>query len=522
MVEPAVPGRSAAAGGTQERWLVACGLLVFSLLPLWAALNHSGWLNDDGLITLTFSKNLVAGNGFVFNHPPATLGTTTPLMALMVAALKLTLPWFKIESIAIGVSCAAWLGIPFLFCFFRKSWQLEGWEALVVSLFAVLPGWLSSLGTEPYLFEFLMILGLSLYFRGNLILAGLTIGLSHLARGEGALLIVVVGVYQLLQENLNREGAKRRALKRLSLLAVGFAIPVGIWFIYAFDTFGHIFPSTLDARHAWAQIKPGHSLLVRLWNEFMPRWGDHLGWRPLWWMLFALGAYIAAFRQKRWSALLLWAGLYVAGYTILDVSAHGWYQLHLIFVASIMVGLGAVACAKKMRSWRWAARAGIAPSLVFLGLLLALSAIPTLRGIREQAAPSYSAPYSELAAWFKEHASPEESIAYIEIGYLGFYTDNRIIDLAGLLDRRISEHVGKRDLSWAVWEYSPDYYISSPEFDRIIGNLPGKSEFQAIYQPVAQLRSKLLRRLVVYHKKSEKNKKSKKRNRKKLGSGNAR
>jgi peptidoglycan/LPS O-acetylase OafA/YrhL len=71
-------------------------LLAASLFPLWVASHQQHkFLNDDTYITLTYAKSLVNGRGFVFNHPPPTLGTTSPLLALMVAGLAMALPRYR-------------------------------------------------------------------------------------------------------------------------------------------------------------------------------------------------------------------------------------------------------------------------------------------------------------------------------------------------------------------------------------------------------------------------------------------
>ena len=68
---------------------VAVYILLFcSLVPIVAALRVDHRLiGDDPLITLTYAKNIAAGNGFVFNHGDPVLGTTAPLFALIVGGL---------------------------------------------------------------------------------------------------------------------------------------------------------------------------------------------------------------------------------------------------------------------------------------------------------------------------------------------------------------------------------------------------------------------------------------------------
>ena len=77
--------------------------VIWLVLPIWNIQN----LNDDSFITLTYAKNLVAGNGFVYNHPPATLGTTSPLFVFLVAGIAVITRLTVVQT-AIFVSGLAW------------------------------------------------------------------------------------------------------------------------------------------------------------------------------------------------------------------------------------------------------------------------------------------------------------------------------------------------------------------------------------------------------------------------------
>ena len=93
----------------------------------------------------------------------------------------------------------------------------------------------------------------------------------------------------------------------------------------------------------------------------------------------------------------------------------------------------------------------------------------------------------DLSRWFRENTKPDESIAYIEIGYLGYYTDNRIIDLAGLVLPDVTPHVAKGDFAWAFWHYKPDYYIHMQDFNWALASIRADPAFDNMYRPVASL-----------------------------------
>ncbi len=92
-----------------------------------------------------------------------------------------------------------------------------------------------------------------------------------------------------------------------------------------------------------------------------------------------------------------------------------------------------------------------------------------------------------LSEWLVNNTAPSQSVAYIEIGYLGYYTGNRIIDLTGLTVPEIVPRVAAVDFSWGFWRYKPDYYVHLPDFDWALGTIRTHPTFESHYRPVATL-----------------------------------
>jgi hypothetical protein len=200
-------------GPTEQRpsdaTLVAI-LVLASLLPLAAAatIDHR-LLGDDALITLTYAKNLARGDGFVFNHGPATLGTTSPLFAGLVALASLVLPWIELTALAVWIGAACWAGLPWLFFLFRRDLAIENRTVVVVGSVVAASVWVQYLGMEAPLFAFLLVLAVCLFLRGRAAFAGFAVGLLFLTRGEGALLFGILLAWALL-EAWQRQPAARR------------------------------------------------------------------------------------------------------------------------------------------------------------------------------------------------------------------------------------------------------------------------------------------------------------------------
>ena len=107
-------------------------LLLMSILPLWIAYHHSFSLNDDTYITLTYAKNIANGRGFVFNHPPATLGTTTPLLTFLVAGLSWILPRIELHRLAVIFTALCWAGSAWLVYLGREDLGVSKWQAVTI------------------------------------------------------------------------------------------------------------------------------------------------------------------------------------------------------------------------------------------------------------------------------------------------------------------------------------------------------------------------------------------------------
>src|SRR5258708_39659005 len=62
---------------------------------------------DDAFITFRYSRNIVEGQGFVYNPGLQSLGTTTPLYTLLMAAISFVMRGEDFQSYAIAVNALA-------------------------------------------------------------------------------------------------------------------------------------------------------------------------------------------------------------------------------------------------------------------------------------------------------------------------------------------------------------------------------------------------------------------------------
>jgi arabinofuranosyltransferase len=473
------------------RWMVVVALGLASLVPLWAGLaSDHQLLGDDSLITLTYAKNLARGSGFVFNHPPPSLGTTTPLYALLLAALSRLMPFLPMTQIAVWVGVLCWIALVWAFYWWRQVFRLSELDAVVVGLAIASSGWVRYLGMEATLFALLLVAGLASALRGMHWLSGVLCFLLFLTRGEGVLLFAILLLWNVYREVRSKAVVEQGRLGPTVRLTIGFALPLMVWVGYAWPTFGNIFPNTLSAKVAQVESGLWRPFLSRLVGEWAPGWGRGLGIANIpylnAWYLFAVVGLVSALRRRREIALLLlWVVAYVAGYAILGVAAYPWYAIPMHFVLNVMFAVGVATAAARivrMTSARWA-RVGI--GCIVLGLMSGV-AWPTVDDIVRGTTSDKDRAYYELAQWIDGHVPADASVAYHEVGYLGFYTENPIVDLMGLVSPDLTSHVSSRDFGAGFWDRRPEVFIYL-EGSRFLAMAMQRPAFAAEYLPIAVL-----------------------------------
>jgi len=493
----------------QHSLLFTVILLVFiSLFPLITAYRYPAFLNDDSYITLTYAKNLASGNGFVFNHSPAALGTTTPLFTLAVAGLALIFPETDIPVIAVFLTVFCWLGVVWTIFFFRREWGLENWQVCTLALVLIGAGWIGFLGMEAYPFTFLLFLSLSLFLGGRYWLTGFVTGLLFLTRGEGVLVLVVLLIALTIQHWVMRKSIDIELVRKILKLVVGFTLLILPWAIYAHFTFGSFLPNTLAAKQAQGQTGMWRPFLQRLTEDWMPLWGKSFTFEVLpiinfWWVIVFIGFIDVLLRKHRWLILVGWIILYISGYTLLNVSGYWWYGLPVLFVLNLFFGLGIITIAEMLTMHIKPHNLSLGISVLFTIILVFALAKPTFNAVLTYQGDARGESYTALSRWFREHTNSSESIAFIEIGYLGYYTDNRIIDLAGLVLPDVVPHIAEGDFAWSFWQYKPDYYVYLPDFDWALAGIRSDPRFNQQYQPVATLRGPRETDFIIYERISQ-------------------
>jgi MFS family permease len=467
-------------------------LLIASILPLIAATQSIGRLNDDSYITLTYVKSLIAGEGWRYNGGTEALGTTTPLFALIVTVGSLILPFLSIEQVAVGWSLLCWWGVGWIFPLGYRTWGLKQHEGQLIGLILLLQGgyWFATLGMEAAFLLAGVLWTTWQAARGNSFTSGIAAGLLFLIRPEGLAMVPLVGGWLLWHNRATWQ-------KTLLRFVAGVAIPLGLWAIYAWLTFGAILPNSASAKLEQGDKWGGITFTQRLLTEWLPGHFRAYGITPFISALIPLGLTgiaVAIGRARPLLIPLIWIGLFLTAYTLLEAPPYWWYMLPILFGIQLVVGLGWGALLRIPNIW--------AKSIVMILLVAFLGTVGyrNINGLMNLQGDQRAEEYKGLATWLNTNTPPDSTVAYVEIGYLGYFGDRPIVDLIGLVDPRYRTNGATLDVDANFWEAEPDYFVYVADFAWMMGDIVNHPDFATRYRLAAELPSPFTMPLQVYQK----------------------
>ena len=72
--------------------------------------------------------------------------------------------------------------------------------------------------------------------------------------------------------------------------------------------------------------------------------------------------------------------------------------------------------------------------------------------------------YPVVGEWLRDHTPPDANVGTLEVGMIGYYSQRRMIDFAGLIQPQVSNQLTAQTTYedaalWAVEHYRPDYLV---------------------------------------------------------------
>lgn len=408
---------------------------------------------DDAYITFRYARNLLAGEGFVFNPGERVLGTTTPLYTLLLAALGLLAGGTAapFPALALGLNALADAISAVLLVWIGR--QLGGkWAAWGAGLaWAIAPFSVAFAigGLETSLYLLLLLATFGAYLDKRYAAGSFFAALSLLTRPDALLLILPLALDRLLFDPKRRG----QSIGRWEILA--FLLPLLAWLAFAWPYFGNPLPHSLIAKSE-VYLLPSFSALIRFLQHFATPFQGHLSFGLPWIriglllypFLALLGARQAFKKQPAAWSFAAFPWLYLAAFAIANPLVFRWYLAPPLPFYMLFILLGAESLLGAILAWLNMRRR--VPSWISAALLAALilaapfSLLLADWQLQPEHGPSRAAPsmaWIELELLYQQVAERLDplllqkeaaTLAAGDVGVLAYFTGAKILDLAGL------------------------------------------------------------------------------------------
>lgn len=402
--------------------------------------SKTGYTADDALIIFRYAENLAAGHGFVYNLGERVLGTTTPLYTLLLAGLlkikincfvgglilnnlaDLTTAWVLLQLFRSEQGPLSWLpAVLFLFSPESLQWSLSGMETQLYIAFIFLAFYFAS--TESWSVAFLF--------------AAITV----LTRVDGIAVLGVLVVAYLL-----------RYAKLPALPLVIFAVAVLPWTLFAYFYFGSPIPNSAAAKFALS----GSNIAAAFWNILF-RGFLHLHTLGIPVLILAiLGTRFIWKERKPLLPVALWTWGYALSYTIAAGPMHPWYYAPF-YAGYLVIAFHGILFLLGRYPKLMATRTFFSAIAICIILLLSYYRLLSIQRQQMQLAGTNRA----VGEWAQAHTPEDSVLAVKDIGYIGYYSRRKILDLAGLVSPECIPFRAKADFVGPIRKFRPDYFAFS-------------------------------------------------------------
>jgi arabinofuranosyltransferase len=454
---------------------------LFSALFIYLALSVSH-IQDDTFITLRYVKNILAGNGAVFNPGERVEGYTSFLWTFILVLCGLC----KIDIVDASQYLSVFFGvlsIPALYVLIRTVLHKEIPENNKTDIFTIICSFIPSFmlaatgafyywsvsGMETSLFVLLLICSMYFSFTSgdkskNIMWLAVFMMLSCLTRPEGYLFAVFFIIKLLIQRIQKKQDVSPWHLTGYEKIALMiFAIPLLSHFLFRFLYYGYLLPNTFYAKTSFSteNLHTGWLYMAAFCKEY-------LGYGAL--LVIPAAGFFHRNTQK--TVLYLYAlvitysvyVIYIGG----DVLSLSRFWLPVIPFVYVLTAI-AIAVLHKNPSRKFRSAAFV--------LLAVLAALTTYNyASNKEIVESVAKREKGLVAQFQlnadiinrlsEKKNRTITVAVSTIGALSYYTDAIIIDMLGLTDAEIAHHPkpvteisGDTEVTWKEKKYNAEYII---------------------------------------------------------------
>lgn len=428
-------------------------------------------MQDDAYIYMRFANNFIEHKQIAFNLGEPLIGFTSWLHFAAASLLGIAFERLDISTFLLGTLLHTLSSLAFIwFIYIVSNKKLNiCWILMIFSLCMLFDNLLiATLGMESGWMILGIIVCWALYFSEKEELSLVVSALLILVRPDGALLFPILFIDYLF---------RKRKIPWLSvcvfgsLLLIVCALNLGIT--------GDIFPSTNNAKRAQGFSELfGKSFGNKLITGGFPR-HEKQYFYYLFLGTLILSYFIGIAKRKipiKYGLIAIWSVIYVLAYSMLRVPyIYHWYYVPTIISLYLMGVIGAIYLLNINNKI-------LKKTLIFIFITaFVFSFFSSIHDKHIDSREKITASYIEASEFINKNILESSSIAMIEIGVVGYYIKNRIIDLAGITSPEICENIKNKNIDFAFEYFKPDYVLIhnppiSVELPAILGSYKDKYE----------------------------------------------
>jgi hypothetical protein len=422
-----------------KKYLPYIFLIIAAILSVSNFIQKLNYSPDDTYIYMQYARNIASGNGFAFNAGEPSYGITSPVWSLMLAAgysAGVDGYWFAKTLDLIFIILSAIMFYKLSGLVFAKTFdepeKIHALQLLSLSVFLINTWFIrwSFTGMETSFAVFLILSVFYFLFAQKYYLGFTLLGILFLVRPESFVLVFLSVLYMFF----NKAG-----IKKILLCVFIYSIISGAFLVYAKLAFGTILPNTTLGKATF-------TFGVSIWIEQVKRILQAIAFSSIIELLLSIVFFVYMLKNRKWNDygfMLLWIVGLIVLYIITDADIISRYLLIIIPFITI-IGVSAIGLSKSKY-------------LVFSAIVFIIAAAQSQVMFYKYVKPhtdnfTYGVKncFMEIGGWLNGHTPKDSKILVNDVGAIGYYSNQYIIDAAALVNRNLE--LNKRIMQTPVKE----------------------------------------------------------------------